>query len=514
MEQSFLPLTIRDIDNNLEGRPLSESEIRLFEESYQKYIDDSKDNKAQMEDAIDDIANLLTVNQNNLESVQNQNWFTRSWNTVSGKNGKLEKINQSNLLKIQKGSLFFLQNLAERNQATMESVIYAIKRVEDIQIESIKLKGYLSQIVLKYNNRIKKIENKLIEHDIEINKFNKNDSRLLYIFFSVLLLLGSIVLFVLTDSLFAKWILSGILLIFSLSSFITIFRNKNKIVNTSDNKIDNKDRISEIREDNLKLRANINNAIYKVFQTKVKDELLYYPLSEYFKSLSQIENEWKKILSNDNIGSIEALSIIQKIIGYEIINMDRVFKLLNKNVSEYINNHSITTDSIVKNYFPDTIGIDLLSNLDIQIQSQIINQLEDSLNPYISDLNDIINFRLSLINKFNKFSELIKEHVGRGWKWTGKVLVESFTFGLVDPITGDIKFICEYQDDVEIYIDKLKKLAKVFDSSIIPLQSRIYDELINVSVHKIQPLLDEFDKNNISIKPFLFEIEEWEKKNE
>lgn len=513
MEQTYTPLSVRDIDNNIEGKPLSESEIRLFEESYQKYIDDSKENKEQMEETINEIANLLTVNQNNLESVQNQNWFTRSWNTVSGKNGKLEKINQSNLLKIQKGSLFFLQNLAERNQATMESVIYAIKRVEDIQIESIKLKGYLSQIVLKYNNRIKKIENKLIEHDIEINKLNKNDSRMLYIFFSVLLLLGSIVLFVLTDSLFTKWIFSGILLIFSLSSFITIFRNKNKIVNTSDNKIDNKGRISEIREDNLKLRANVNNAIYKVFQAKVKDELLHYPLSEYFKSLSQIENEWKT-LSEGEIGLEEGLSITQRIIGYEIINMDRVFKLINKNVSDYINNHSIITESIVKNYFPDTIGIDLLSNLDIQTQRQIVNQLENSLNPYISDLKDIINFRLSLINNFDKFSKLMKESWG-GWKYAGKVLVEAFTFGFVGDIRGDQEFCYEYiNNDIKTYIEKLKNLAKVFDSSILPLQSRIYDELINVSVHKIQPLLDEFDKNNISIKPFLFEIEEWEKKNE
>src|SRR5690606_31397785 len=136
MDNSYFPLSISDIELNLEGRQLSENEISLFEASYQRFINESKENEEQMMETIDEIANLLSVNQNNLESIQNQAWFKRSWNTISRKNGKLEKINQSNLLKIQKGSLFFLQNLAERNQATMESVIFAIKRVEDMQIES------------------------------------------------------------------------------------------------------------------------------------------------------------------------------------------------------------------------------------------------------------------------------------------------------------------------------------------------------------------------------------------
>ena len=48
MEQTYTPLSVRDIDNNIEGKPLSESEIRLFEESYQKYIDDSKENKEKL----------------------------------------------------------------------------------------------------------------------------------------------------------------------------------------------------------------------------------------------------------------------------------------------------------------------------------------------------------------------------------------------------------------------------------------------------------------------------------
>lgn len=499
MEQSYSPLTFRDIDNHLEGRQLSESEIRLFEESYQKYIDESKENKEQMEKTIEEIANLVTVNQNNFESFQNQNWFTRAWKIVSGKNSKLEKISQLNLLKIQKGALFFLQNLAEINQATMESVIFAIKRVEDIQIENIKLKGYLSQIVLKYNNRIKKIENKLIEHDIEIKNLNKNDSRLIYIFFSVLLLLGSLVIFILTDSIFTKWIVSGILLLFSFFFLILLLRNiKNNNKDIQEGEIYFDTQNSSIVKDNQKLRTDINNLLSKLFNLKINDHFISFPFLEYFNIYSEMKKQYEPIINNQELNKKEYTTIFEKIISYELCNIDRIYTLITKNISEYIDYHSQITSSIVNNYFPNSIGIELFSNLDIQIQNNFVSKIEESILPYEDDIKQIILKRISLINDFKKFKELYNESI---LKQIGKYFLEGFTFGFIGNVDGEDRFVKNYINELAIYVEKIENIVKIFKSSIIPFNSKIYEDLINVSINKIQSLLDEFDKQNISIKP-------------
>jgi len=199
MAESIIPIKVKEIENNIEGKPLTDSEVNLFEKSYRKYIEESKNSEEKFQETIEEMANLLTVNQKNIEDIKDQKWFSRSWNTVTGKNKKLERINQTNLIKVQKGALFFLQNIAERNQATMETVTFAIKRIQDIQIESIKLKSYLTNIIQKYNLKLKKIEQRLDGHDEVIEELTKNNRDIPIILFSVLLLLTAIILFLLTN---------------------------------------------------------------------------------------------------------------------------------------------------------------------------------------------------------------------------------------------------------------------------------------------------------------------------
>src|SRR5690606_38919596 len=135
-------------------------------------------------------------------------------------------------------------------------------------------------------------------------------------------------------------------------------------------------------------------------------------------------------------------------------------------------------NTIVEKYLPNSIGLELFSNLDVQIQNRIADQLSEVLNPYTCDLNDIISIRLALLNNFSKFRDLYNESL---LKVFGKGFVEGLTFGFIGDVEGEEKFVNDYLQDLETYVNRVNNLAKIFDSSIIPLHSRIYDDLINIS---------------------------------
>ena len=146
------------IDRDLGGPPLKAKNAAAFEHAWAEFnerFDPAAGNGAAR---IQEIAQLLEVTADNLEEVKNQKWFQRAWGTVSGKNRRLARTNEQNLLQVQKGAFFFLEGLAAQNQIMMQAVYFALQRVEDNQIQNERLKGHLLQVVRKYNDRIRGIE--------------------------------------------------------------------------------------------------------------------------------------------------------------------------------------------------------------------------------------------------------------------------------------------------------------------------------------------------------------------
>lgn len=146
------------IDRDLGGPQLPPANAAAFEQAWAAFSERFDPAASEGPERIQELARLLQVTSDNLDTVQNQKWFQRAWGTVSGGNKRLAKANEQNLLQVQKGAFFFLEGLAAQNQLMMQSVYYALQRVEDNQIQNERLKGHLLQVVRRYNDRIGGIE--------------------------------------------------------------------------------------------------------------------------------------------------------------------------------------------------------------------------------------------------------------------------------------------------------------------------------------------------------------------
>jgi len=516
MSKSIIPINLKDVESNVEGRPLTDSEILIFEESYRNYLKESKETDDNYENTIEEISNLLTINQNNIEEIKEQKWFKRSWKTITGKNKKLERVNQINLVKVQKGSLYFLQSMAERNHATMETVTFAIKRIQDIQIDSIKLKGYLSTIIVKYNSRLNLIEHRLDNHESVLMDLTKKESEIPIYMISMLLLLTAIILFFLTDSVYTKWILSSFLFVLSMTILLNShLKNRNiqdkKVLKhnyressnqdiTFNNNINQFGTQNELQIENLQIKKQIDIVLFKYISNYINEDFIKSPFVDYYKKYDYIDKYLIEYSNNTEIDETQKAKILNDIINLELNSYETIISLMNKNVSNYIKFHSNLTSDIVAQYIPESIGLDVLINLDIQIQNQYLNQMENTLEPYSNNIKELLKVRYELIHDYNKFQKLYTESI---LKTICKGLIHGFTFRLVGNVIEEENFVKSYKINFAEYLNDFEMLLNILDSSIFQLHQRIYDELIKLSISKFQTVWDEFDTQNQSLKPLL-----------
>lgn len=165
---------------------VNENELLEYKDDLNQYLEQikRKDNLSLKQD-IQDMTQLLQVNERNLENVQSQNWFQRSWASVTGKNKKLMKMNANNLLTVQKMSLSLITELEKQNMMTREMQVLLFERLNEVAIANIHLKNYIVELVNKLADRFEKIESQmddesqfnLLIHEINL-KMYRDDSEL------------------------------------------------------------------------------------------------------------------------------------------------------------------------------------------------------------------------------------------------------------------------------------------------------------------------------------------------
>lgn len=165
---------------------VNENELLEYKDDLNQYLEQikRKDNLSLKQD-IQDMTQLLQVNERNLENVQSQNWFQRSWASVTGKNKKLMQMNANNLLTAQKLSLSLIMELEKQNMMTREMQVLLFERLNEVAITNIHLKNYILELVNKLADRFEKIESQmddesqfnLLIHEINL-KMYQDDSEL------------------------------------------------------------------------------------------------------------------------------------------------------------------------------------------------------------------------------------------------------------------------------------------------------------------------------------------------
>jgi len=107
---------------------------------------------------IHDMMDLLSVNDTNLEIIQSQNWFSRAWNTVAGKNKALKTVNEQNLLKVQKLSLAIVKELENRNQLSRDAILQVNQKYNELAESQQELKQFLLVVTERISERFESNE--------------------------------------------------------------------------------------------------------------------------------------------------------------------------------------------------------------------------------------------------------------------------------------------------------------------------------------------------------------------
>ena len=513
-----------EIENNLGGKPLSPDFMKNFELEFNKFKDNFNPDTDESKKHLDDMVKLLSISEENLEKVKNQKWFQRVWFTIAGKNKKLERINKINLLKVQKGSLYFLQKLANQSTLFMKSVNFALKRIDDIQIQNEKIKGYLFKIVDKYNERITNIEIVIDKHKKDIAEIKSKNIPNLGLFLASLFLIGSsITLLFVFERNWVIWIGSVLLfllgILFLLGAFSKDDDKNTGIIDTSDNytiKLEN-ERVKP------ELKKNLSEMIFNILE----NDYLYFPILPLIENYTKISDLLEPLSKESGMKTEELAEIINKTLQISPEFKQEIIVNCSKTADEYVNIINEVITDIVKSYLPKSIGIELKTHIDYSKRNATNKQILSIIEPYFENLGELELIRTELINDFPDYKKILTK---KGWVefikggavgfasaallgpigWIGAMIWALFSDGNAEEIVEN------FANKFEGYMGKWESLLGIIKNSIHPFLQNVTKSFVSEAVHNMDIMFDEFSKQNnslVNLNDEIMEMLEEQRKN-
>lgn len=153
----------------------------------EKLIVDAERNKSDAQRLALDAGKLLTITSDRLNDYKDRGFFKRCWYKISGKQGSLDRANQSDLISMQKFAWAYLVKLQEQNILEAQAIAVIRNNLKDIQAEVSEIHDMISEIVQKFDARIKKLEENSALNDwrnhIEASssRFDTSDKQLCFL---------------------------------------------------------------------------------------------------------------------------------------------------------------------------------------------------------------------------------------------------------------------------------------------------------------------------------------------
>ena len=126
----------------------------------EKVMADAERNKSEAQKLALDAGKLLTITADRLADYKDRGFFKRCWYKVSGKQGSLDRANQSDLISMQKYAWAYLMRLQEQNLLEAQAIAVIRNNLKDLQSETAEIHDMISVIVQKFDARIKNVEDK------------------------------------------------------------------------------------------------------------------------------------------------------------------------------------------------------------------------------------------------------------------------------------------------------------------------------------------------------------------
>jgi len=342
-----------EIDNNANIEQES-NYIASFEEAYKKLMETQSEKE--IDEVIKDLTKILEVSEKNFEFVKNEKWFQRAWYTITRKNSKLEKQNQSNLLIIQKGSMHFLNRISLENVNLRLTVKYCLDRIEKNQIQDEKIKMFIIEWTSRNNKKMKSFENRL-EVCEDILKKGGMWSKLKRIFKGE------------SNKIEEK---------------IILYKKTNEQVKR------------EVLENYLAvLQQEANLEIYKILET-----------------ITNIDNNYGTIMKKldvDNIPSKEFTKIIKETIDASDLQPNTVDRIIIDTINSSVDILDSINMSIVNTYIPDS-PFKLQIDISYQEKARLVDLCIKRCDKFKKEVSTFNAVREQLISQFPRYKKAIEKN--------------------------------------------------------------------------------------------------------
>lgn len=472
---------VKEIDEAVGGNPLTQDQIQTFQTALSDFVIAYRDDMPEMDDIINDIAMLLTVSVDNIDKVQSDNWFSRAWHTINGRNNRLLEANRQNLVVIQKGALMFLRKLGQQNEALMISVASAWSRVDKLRMQNERLKAYMIEFTYKLNVKLEGIEKKLNTHDKDISSMYKSNKSkgLIQTIAGIVLLVVAGVLLLSTDKsnvVVITSIVSGLLGLFVLASGIKT--NSNKRPSETDNR---DDRLSEkIRLRNRKVLAETRDNMSK-YLSRSNQDLNYAPFETLVHKYKQFfEPEFDK----------DHWTHLDKQLQVEPDFVDDMVTGIYYFAHEYARRANYLLSSFIKKYLPESSGLELRCIIGQNKIDKLFNDIYTEFEPQIEQFRSMASIKEQLFVRYPKFRREVDGHLITN---TVKLIVSSLQFR--DPL----EFYNEYTRDYHQYKRMWQSARYIHLMSLRPIMERHSELFSKECSDNFEPLFLEFDSQNVEL---------------
>ncbi|HHV37815.1 MAG TPA: hypothetical protein GXX77_08315 [Candidatus Cloacimonetes bacterium] len=473
---------------------LSDNQIQTFQSSLMEFMNTFEADSPEMKKSLEEIAELLTVTDENFEQIAKQKWFQRAWYTVSGKNKKLAKISKHNLTKVQRLSLVFLENIGKQNNSLMRSVHFALNKVEKLRVQNLKVKDHLIQFVDKLNESMGSIKDKVDNHEEEISMIKKSGNNIIHIIVGVFLLIIVVILFLTTSSSFLTTVIIAVLGlggIFSLVSGLTItYKTKSdtiiqqKLIHDTELQIKNRKQLPIMLDNLAKFLTQI-----------ISYDLVYepiLPILQCYDTLLGPEQEEDIEPELDSKAFAEELDrVFQMNINIAKEIHDRILFFVEK-YSELINE---TMSGMIDEYLPDSAGLQLKYEINDKQQTIFHKEIVGYINPCLEQLYRMQEQKESLNARYPRFRKKVVENP----VWAG---VKAFAKGffIIPAIFDDSEsFLIQFDSDFKRYLAEWDSLFQNVSSSLIPALKQRSEYYAKECVNRYEPMFKEFDVHNIDL---------------
>jgi len=469
---------------------LSSDDVKCFESSYSNFMNEfgNGNDEDEAKRIIENMIYLLDVNAQNLDEIKNQKWFEKIWKTISGGNSKLRDINNQNLIKIQKGILFFFDKFANENKTIMQSVHFALDKVKELRFENEKVKYYLTDLSTKIKYKIDNIETRLDEQNVEIESIKNNN--ISYVFAGLLSLIG-LLLIIFMNEYWLKWILGSLLIIVAV--FMSI---KTKFIYPkADSKKDSKS--DRIVEKNSEIIRKLYLNIYKYFENLI-NEILYNPYEQLFNKYEELEKIIDEESGKENLTNEESIKYIKEMLEIEPVPFLSIKLEYQNLISQLIYEYNNFISFIMQDYLPDSLNLEILASIDYLDQSNLQISLNNSINPYEERFNSLTNLRNSLMNDYPRLEHIFERSKTR-------TFIKYFFEGDEE----DKELIDRFINKRDSYIEEWNNIVQIVYDSVCEIQKRDCNEFIRTIIEKkFNFIIEEFNLKGISIAQLNSSIEE------